>query len=67
VTAAIGTSVPFDVLSYRPWVLSRKVAESYRVRNVFLQVMLFPLLTISDKIVEPVMLHILSHQPVAWG
>ncbi|KAG9234664.1 3-propionate hydroxylase [Amylocarpus encephaloides] len=36
VTAAIGTSIPFDVLSYRPWVLSRKVAESYRVGNVFL-------------------------------
>ena len=36
VTAAIGQDVPFDVLSYRPWILSRKVAKSYRMRNVFL-------------------------------
>ncbi|KAH8654937.1 3-propionate hydroxylase [Tricladium varicosporioides] len=33
---AIGKSIPFEVLSYRPWVLNRKVAESYRVGNVFL-------------------------------
>ena len=37
VTAAIGRDdIPFDVLSYRPWILSRKVAKSYRARNVFL-------------------------------
>jgi 2-polyprenyl-6-methoxyphenol hydroxylase-like FAD-dependent oxidoreductase len=36
VTSAIGQDVPFDVLSYRPWILSRKVAKSYRMRNVFL-------------------------------
>ncbi|CZR64181.1 uncharacterized protein PAC_14078 [Phialocephala subalpina] len=36
VTAAIGKPVPFDVLSWRPWVLSRKVAESYSQGNVFL-------------------------------
>ncbi|OCL07710.1 hypothetical protein AOQ84DRAFT_294575, partial [Glonium stellatum] len=36
VTAAIGQSVPFDVLSYRPWILSRKVAKQYRIGNVFL-------------------------------
>lgn len=37
VRAAIGRDdVPFDVLSYRPWVLSRKVARQYRVGNVFL-------------------------------
>jgi len=36
VTTAIGKSIPFDVLSWRPWVLSRKVAESYSVGNVFL-------------------------------
>ncbi|KAK0111364.1 hypothetical protein ONS95_001726 [Cadophora gregata] len=34
--AAIGKSIPFDVLSWRPWVLSRKVAESYFKGNVFL-------------------------------
>ncbi|KAK9792807.1 putative FAD-binding domain-containing protein [Seiridium cardinale] len=36
VTAAIGTDIPFEVLSYRPWVLSRKVANQYRIGNVFL-------------------------------
>ena len=36
VKSAIGQDVPFDVLSYRPWILSRKVARSYRTHNVFL-------------------------------
>ncbi|KAJ5113522.1 hypothetical protein N7456_002056 [Penicillium angulare] len=36
VDAAIGTRVPYDILSYRPWVLSRKVAYSYREEQVFL-------------------------------
>lgn len=36
VVAALGQETPFEVLSYRPWLLSRKVAESYRVDNVFL-------------------------------
>lgn len=36
VTAAIGKSIPFEVLSHRPWVLSRKVSKQYRVGNVFL-------------------------------
>ncbi|PYH97501.1 3-propionate hydroxylase [Aspergillus ellipticus CBS 707.79] len=36
VDAAIGTKVPYDVLSYRPWILSRKVANSYRVNRIFL-------------------------------
>jgi 2-polyprenyl-6-methoxyphenol hydroxylase-like FAD-dependent oxidoreductase len=36
VTSVIGQDVPFDVFSYRPWILSRKVAKSYRTRNVFL-------------------------------
>ncbi|ETS87827.1 hypothetical protein PFICI_01655 [Pestalotiopsis fici W106-1] len=36
VAAAIGTDIPFDVLSYRPWILSRKVANQYSVGNVFL-------------------------------
>ncbi|KPM41581.1 hypothetical protein AK830_g4957 [Neonectria ditissima] len=34
--AAIGQDVPFNVLSYRPWLLSRKVAKQYRQQNVFL-------------------------------
>ncbi|KAF6834903.1 2,4-dichlorophenol 6-monooxygenase [Colletotrichum musicola] len=36
VTAAIGQDIPFEVLSYRPWVLSRKVAKEYRRGNTFL-------------------------------
>lgn len=36
VTAAIGREIPFDVLSFRPWILSRKVAKQYRLGNVFL-------------------------------
>lgn len=36
VSAAIGREVPFDVLSYRPWILSRKVARQYHSGNVFL-------------------------------
>lgn len=37
VRAAIGREdVHFDILSYRPWVLSRKVAKQYQVGNVFL-------------------------------
>ncbi|KAJ5653451.1 hypothetical protein N7490_000454 [Penicillium lividum] len=36
VDAAIGVKVPYDVLSYRPWILSRKVAQSYRMGQVFL-------------------------------
>ncbi|KAL4922061.1 FAD binding domain-containing protein [Aspergillus aurantiobrunneus] len=36
VNAAIGKDVKYDVLSYRPWILSRKVANEYRVGRVFL-------------------------------
>ncbi|KAL4799528.1 FAD binding domain-containing protein [Aspergillus venezuelensis] len=37
INAAIGRSdVPYDVLSYRPWILSRKVANEYQVDRVFL-------------------------------
>ena len=36
VVGALGTEVPFDILSYRPWLLSRKVAKSYRLGNTFL-------------------------------
>ncbi|KAJ5889778.1 FAD binding domain-containing protein [Penicillium tannophilum] len=36
VDAAIGVKVPYDILSYRPWVLSRNVAHSYRMGQVFL-------------------------------
>ena len=38
--AALGRDdVPFDVLSYRPWLLSRKVANTYRAGNVLLYVL----------------------------
>jgi hypothetical protein len=36
VNAAIGQNVPFNVLSYRLWILSRKVSKRYRLDNVFL-------------------------------
>jgi len=36
VTAAIGKEIPFDILSFRPWVLSRKVAKQYQIGKVFL-------------------------------
>ncbi|KIW23324.1 uncharacterized protein PV07_11532 [Cladophialophora immunda] len=36
VVSALGIEVSFDIHSYRPWVLSRKVARSYRAGNVFL-------------------------------
>ena len=36
VTSALGTDAEFDVLSYRPWLLSRKVAKQYRIDRVFL-------------------------------
>ncbi|KAK5686538.1 hypothetical protein LTS10_002658 [Elasticomyces elasticus] len=36
VAAAIGQDIPIEVLSYRPWVLSRKVAKNYQSGNVFL-------------------------------
>lgn len=36
VISALGTEAPFDIHSYRPWLLSRKVAKQYRVGNVFL-------------------------------
>jgi 2-polyprenyl-6-methoxyphenol hydroxylase-like FAD-dependent oxidoreductase len=36
VTAALGQETHFDIHSYRPWLLSRKVANSYRIGNVFL-------------------------------
>ncbi|RAO70423.1 uncharacterized protein BHQ10_006435 [Talaromyces amestolkiae] len=36
VDAAIGTKAKYDVLSFRPWILSRKVANTYRVGRVFL-------------------------------
>ncbi|BCS23026.1 uncharacterized protein APUU_31251A [Aspergillus puulaauensis] len=36
INAAIGRDVKYDVLSYRPWILSRKVANEYRVGRVFL-------------------------------
>ncbi|KAJ5665650.1 uncharacterized protein N7477_008098 [Penicillium maclennaniae] len=36
IDAALGMKTSYDVLSYRPWILSRKVAQSYRVNRVFL-------------------------------
>ncbi|KAL3300028.1 FAD binding domain-containing protein [Colletotrichum asianum] len=36
VPAAIGQDVPFEVKSFRPWVLSRKVAKHYRQGRAFL-------------------------------
>lgn len=36
VDAAIGTKIPYDVISYRPWAISRKVAKQYRKGRVFL-------------------------------
>jgi len=36
--AAIGKDIPFDVLSFRPWILSRKVARQYRRGRVLLYV-----------------------------
>lgn len=36
VTAALGQETDFEIYSYRPWLLSRKVANSYRIGNVFL-------------------------------
>ncbi|OJZ84492.1 hypothetical protein ASPFODRAFT_681699 [Aspergillus luchuensis CBS 106.47] len=36
VDAAIGAKIPYDVLSYRPWILSRKVALAYRANRVLL-------------------------------
>ncbi|KAJ2900058.1 hypothetical protein MKZ38_002676 [Zalerion maritima] len=36
VSAAIAQDIPFEILSYRPWVLSRKVANQYSRGNVFL-------------------------------
>ncbi|KAK4541283.1 hypothetical protein LTR36_008199 [Oleoguttula mirabilis] len=35
-SAAIGQDIPTEVLSWRPWILSRKVAKQYRRGNVFL-------------------------------
>ena len=36
VDKAIGREIPYDVLSFRPWVLSRKIAQSYRSGSVLL-------------------------------
>ena len=36
VDKAIGQKIDYEILSFRPWILSRKIAHSYRVGNVFL-------------------------------
>lgn len=41
VDAAIGAKTKYDILSFRPWILSRKVAKSYRDGRVFLSVSIF--------------------------
>ena len=36
VDKAIGQKIEYDILSFRPWILSRKIARSYRAGKVFL-------------------------------
>ncbi|KAF2150954.1 3-propionate hydroxylase [Myriangium duriaei CBS 260.36] len=36
VEAAIGQNIPFDILSFRPWILSRQVAQSYQSGRIIL-------------------------------
>ncbi|TDZ32890.1 putative polyketide hydroxylase [Colletotrichum spinosum] len=36
VSAAIGQDVPLEILSFRPWVLRRRVAKKYQHGNTFL-------------------------------
>lgn len=36
VSIAIGKKIPFNIHSFRPWILSRKVAQHYRKGRVFL-------------------------------
>ncbi|KAH8646339.1 FAD binding domain-containing protein [Xylariales sp. PMI_506] len=36
VSAAIGSDISFKIESYRPWILSRKVANQYSLGNIFL-------------------------------
>lgn len=38
VLAAIGLDVPFDILSFRPWVFRRQIARTFQKGNIFLQV-----------------------------
>lgn len=36
VRAAIGQDVPFDILSFRPWVFRRQIATTFKKGNIFL-------------------------------
>ena len=36
VDKAIGKNISYDILSFRPWILSRKIAKNYRCGDVFL-------------------------------
>ena len=36
IRAAIGQDIPFDILSIRPWVFRRQIAETFQLGNVFL-------------------------------
>ena len=38
VDKAIGKPINYDILSFRPWILSRKVAVQYQAGNIFLSV-----------------------------
>lgn len=36
IRAAIGQDIPFDILSFRPWVFRRQIATTFQKGNVFL-------------------------------
>lgn len=36
IRAAIGQDVPFDILSFRPWVFRRQIAATFQKGNIFL-------------------------------
>jgi hypothetical protein len=67
VVSALGTDVPFDIHSYRPWLLSRKVAKSYRQGNVFLCVVLDKPYYTANKMAGLATLRIHFHRPAAWA
>lgn len=39
IRAAIGQDIPFDILSVRPWVFRRQIAETFQKGNIFLYVL----------------------------
>jgi hypothetical protein len=36
VRAAVGQDVPFDILSFQPWVFRRQIAKTFQKGNIFL-------------------------------